>query len=200
VLVFVLLALSVVAQDDPVPIPRYSDFPLDNIHILRLQAASEAIAQNVSSLEHQIADFKQVQTQELSQMRRAFEEYQRTQLGQMKALREQVESASGRPAPPREEVPATQYPPALITLLSVNVVLLLVAIVLIIYLRGRYSAHTKFRKELAGHIHPAPDNLVEHVRGQLKKKSVQDIRLDLADKGWSPSIIEHAIHAAKERE
>lgn len=198
-LCFLLLAVFVLAQDEPVPIPRYSDFPLDNIHILRLQAASEAIAKNVSSLEHQIADFKQTQSRELSGMRRAFEDYQRTQVGQMKALQERMESLNVRGVPPQQQVPAPQYPRMLVVLLSVNVVLLLVAIVLIIYLRGRYSAHTKFKKEVAEHIHPAPKTLVDYVSDQLKKKSMHDVRLDLADKGWSPSIIEHAIHAAKER-
>ena len=98
------------------------------------------------------------------------------------------------------DTPAPQYPPALITLLSLNVLLLFIVIILIIYLRGRYSAHAKYQEEVKEHIHPAPEELIDYVKALMKKKKkLNNIRMDLAEKGWSPSIIEHAIHAAREK-
>src|SRR4030042_5110829 len=117
-LILLLLVTVVCAQE---PIPRYSDFPLDNIHILRLQGASEAIAQNVSALEHMITDFKQVQTTELQSIRKTMDDFKQIQSMQLMNMQEQVTAISNNIGAPRTEIPQARFPPILITLLSVNV-------------------------------------------------------------------------------
>lgn len=196
-----LISMSVAyAQAEPVPIPRYSDFPLDNIHILRLQDASAAIAENVSLLEMTIEDFTMTQTEELTSMRKTLENFKRTQTSQLVGIEERLMQLEGKTGVgPRTEIPQSRFPPMLITLLSVNVLMLFIVIILIIYLRGKYVDYVHAKKEISEHVHIAPEDLVAYVKKQLKKKTrLHDIRIDLAGKGWTPSMIEHAIHAAKE--
>lgn len=199
-LILLLLSTVVLAQQEATPIPRYSDFPLDNIHILRLQEAAASISDNVSTLQEEIADFKVAQTEELKQMQGTLTDFKRTQTTQLANLQEQMtelEERIGRQ--PRTEVPESRIPSTVVTLLSVNILMLFIVILLVLYLRGKYTDYLKARKEAAQHIHPAPENLVDHVKSQLKKKkTLHDIRIELAEKGWSPSVIEHAIQAAKE--
>lgn len=199
-LILLLLSTVVLAQQEATPIPRYTDFPLDNIHILRLQEAAESISDNVSTLQAEIAGFKTAQTEELKQMHNALNEFKRIQTTQLAGLQEQMNDLQERIGrQPRTEVPESRIPSTVVTLLSVNILMLFIVILLVLYLRGKYTDYLKAKKEASQHIHPAPENLVDHVKSQLKKKkSLHDIRMELAEKGWNPSVIEHAIHAAKE--
>jgi len=90
-----------------------------------------------------------------------------------------------------------QMPKALFVfyLLGVNLILLVFVIILLFYF---YRKYIKKRYGL-GEIHPVPEELIDYVYKSLSKKNMQEIRMELAKKGWSPSIIEHAIDAAKEK-
>lgn len=194
-LLFILLLLpAVFAVEQPTPIPRYSDFPLDNIHILRLQDAAKSIASNVSMLEDEIIDFKITQTEQLNAFRKTLEEYNRMHSQQFRSLEEKLTQTQVSPpetveTPQAEKkVPATVY-----TLLSVNVLILVIVIILIFYLRSEYIKKIKKHESEA----PSPDQLIAYVKRNLKKKNLEKVRLDLAEKGWTPSLIEEAIEAAK---
>lgn len=188
-------------------ITRFSDFPLDNIHILRLQEAATSLGGNVSilkdDLEQYNAGHKQAQAQldsKLSSLQSNMEQFQRTVLAQLSSMQNSMGPVSGLAvAAPQVQVPAqTSFPPTLVALLGLNVFLLLVVIILIFWLREQYYSHKETHKE--DHIHPAPLDLINYVKHQLEhKKSQHDIRMELANKGWTPSIIEHALHAARER-
>jgi len=209
-LVFVLLAVTVSAQvnvpyDSTFPpadgsgVTRYSDFPLDNIHILRLQEASQTLGQNVSALQGSQAEFQSQQQQELAQMRASLDSFERSMLLQVGALQNQIAGVNASPAPSLEyPIGTAQFPPAVIALLGINVFLLIVVIILIFWLREQYYVHRETHKE--EHIHPAPPKLINYVRHQIEhKQSLSDIRMELSQKGWTPGVIEHAIHAARER-
>lgn len=216
---FVLLLASIAFAQVNVPydstypnapamgITRYSDFPLDNIHILRLQEAATSLGGNVSllkaDLEQYNAGHKASQAQldmKLSSIQAAMDQFQRTVLAQLSSMQNSRDSISGLAvASPDVQVPAqTSFPPTLVALLGLNVFLLLVVIILIFWLREQYYVHKETHKE--DHIHPAPQDLINYVAHQLEhKRTVHEIRMELANKGWTPSVIEHAIHAARER-
>ncbi len=80
-------------------------------------------------------------------------------------------------------------------LLGVNLILLVFVIILLFYFYKKYIK----KRYGVGEIHPVPEELVDYVYKSLSKKNPQEIRMELAKKGWSPSIIEHAIDAAKEK-
>ena len=157
-IIAILLALAAHAQvnvpyDSVYPpantsqgIQRYSDFPLDNIHILRLQEASHTLGGNVSSLQGEQRVFQERQQQELSQMRSEIQNFERSMLAQLHQLQRAVED---EPVPPTIEIPApvnNGYSPGLVALLGVNIFLLIVVIILIFWLREQYPTH-KEQKE-----------------------------------------------------
>lgn len=202
----ILLLLAAVACASS--IPRYNDFPLDNIHILRLQEASRSLGGNVSELKVQQQVYHEQQQKNLADLRANMRAFQTSMLSQMNQIRNTVKNASITAAVPVETIPAPPPPPVIekeegippyfIALLGLNIFLLIVVIILIFWLREQYQTHEKKLKK--DHIHPAPDKLVDYVQSELDSGiSTHDVRLELAGKGWSPSMIEHAIHAAKER-
>lgn len=81
-------------------------------------------------------------------------------------------------------------------LLAINLILLLFVIVLLFYFYRKY-----IRKRYGiDEIHPVPKELVDFVYNAVKaNKKLSSIRMELAEKGWEPSMIEHAIDAAKEK-
>ncbi|VVB81988.1 Uncharacterised protein [uncultured archaeon] len=194
-------------------IVEYNDFPLDNIHILRLQEASTSLGGNVSELKREMAAFQEQRSREITNLQSTVDGYQRTMMAQIAVLQSSIDRLSGRldyatekisgaqVAEPEVQTPAGTTSPYIPILLGANVFLLLLVIVLIFWLREQYRTHKeshKFVKE--EHIHPAPPELIAYVDGQLEKgKRISDIRMELANKGWTPSIIEHAIHAAREK-
>lgn len=197
-------------------IVRLSDFPLDNIHILRLQEAATSLGGNVSHLETKLATYNEQHMREFTRLQASIENMQFTTLAQVAALQTAIDRATqrlddatdkitGMQAAPTLENPASteeQMPSYLILLLGINIFLLILVIILIFWIRSHYKPQKETKKEYIKeeHIHPAPPELIAYVGGQLDKgKKVHDIRMELAGKGWTPSIIEHAIHAAKEK-
>ena len=198
--VMLLLATGVLAANDT--IPRYDDFPLDNIHILRLQEAATSLGGNVSELRQEMEAFQEKRTGEISELRGSLDSFQRSVIAQVASLQSSVQSLEnsvGKLQRPQIEVPAEiKFPPYLIILLGFNVFLLILVIILIFWLREQYYVHREVHTE--EHIHPAPAELINYVKHQLEHdKKLSDIRMELSNKGWIPSIIEHAIHAAKEK-
>jgi len=205
VLLLLLLATTAFAQENIVSdytpgIPRYTDFPLDNIHILRLQDAAKSLGGNVSELRETVERMEERRSGEISELQGSLESFQRSMIAQVASVKDSVDRLSTRvEKPPQFEMAAeVKYPTYLIVLLGVNIFLLLLVIILILWLREQYYVHRETHKE--EHIHPAPRELISYVKHQLEhKRKLHDIRIELASKGWSPSIIEHAIHAAKEK-
>jgi len=208
-LLVLLLVTVVSAQEIQRPeyqktIPRYTDFPLDNIHIVRLQEAASSLENNVQKIEEGLRADQERQSAQLSELRGNIDSFQRSVLANIAALQNSIDTLSarvdGRPVP-EYAVPAPttpQFPAYLVLLLSLTVFLLVIVIILIFWLREQYYVHREIHT--TEHIHPAPLELVSYVGHQLEhKKKLHDIRLELARKGWTPSIIEHAIHAAKEK-
>ena len=187
-------------------IQRFSDFPLDNIHILRLQDASLALGANVSLMGNDLRGYEAEQSRvqleqgrELSQLRNSFDTFERSVLAQLGAMQNSMtEIKAGTENRPELQVPAATFPPYVIILLGLNVFLLVLVIILIFWLREQYYVHRE--THTTEHIHPAPKELIEFVKHQLSHdKKLPEIRMELAGKGWTPSIIEHALHAAREK-
>ncbi len=211
-MVALLLATAVFAQNNlesnfTKTIPRYDDFPLDNIHILRLQDAAVSLGGNVSALKEEVSVYQEERSREIVELSGIVDNFQRSLIAQVSSLESSVDRLSDRvdnrisglAANPELEVPAsTNFPPYMAILLGANIVLFVIIIILIVWLREQYYVHRETHKE--EHIHPAPPELISFVKHQLEHdKNLRDIRMALAEKGWSPSIIEHAIHAARER-
>ena len=199
----VLLLATAVSATNHSLIPRYSDFPLDNIHILRLQEASRSLGGNVSEMKQELEQFRQEQNSQMLDIRTTVDSFQRSSAAQLAELRALIDEFGKKveqiPSGPRFEAPTEiKFPPYLVALLGITIFLLVVVIILIFWLREQYYVHRETHAE--GHIHPAPAELIAYVGHALQHdKSLKDIRMELAGKGWSPSIIEHAIHAAKEK-
>jgi len=206
-LLLALLLATVVSAQDGIKaaapeIPRYTDFPLDNIHILRLQEASVSLGGNVSELRSENKAWQEQRSGEISQIQGAFDSFQRSMLAQVSQLQSTVEGLERKVdgmQRPALEIPAEiRFPPYMIILLGANIFLLVLIVILIFWLREQYYVHRETHKE--EHIHPAPQELINYVKHQFEHdKQLKDIRMSLAEKGWTPSIIEHAIHAAKEK-
>ncbi len=196
--VMLLLATSVFAQQNV-----QSNISLDNVHILRLQDAAASLGGNVTELKNEVARYQEQRSQEISNLQASIDSFQRSVTAQVGAMQGSVDGLSSRidKISPRPElaVPAEiKFPPYLIILLGVNVFLLVLVIILIFWLREQYYVHRETHAE--EHIHPAPSELIAFVSHQLEhNKKLHEIRMELAGKGWTPSIIEHAIHAAKEK-
>jgi len=159
-------------------------------------------AQGVETyVQSELASFEEQQRADIYDMKESLASLERGQTFQLAKLEGEVQKLSNKVdfLMPEVEKPAKlSAPNYLLVLLFVNIGLLIAAIILIIYLRKRYSAHIKHEEFEKENIHPVPEDLVLYVKAALLlKKSLHDIRLDLASKGWSPSMIEHAIHAAR---
>ena len=185
-------------------ITRLTDFPLDNVHILRLQEAAASLGGNVTELREEVQKFEERRTGEISELRGSLDSFQRSIIAQVAAQQSSIDSLSNKidamkPVAPEFVVPAEiKFPPYLFVLLGVNVFLLVLVIILIFWLREQYYVHRE--EHVEGHIHPAPPELIAFVSHQLEhNRKLHEIRMELAGKGWTPSIIEHAIHAAKEK-
>jgi len=207
-LLLALLLVTVVGAQNNIEsnyenrIPRYDNISLDNIHILRLQEASLALGTNVSSLKEDLLVYEEQRANELSQLHGSMDSFQRSIIAQVSALQNSVDRLSdqvdGRPDPAFAVPAEITFPPYMIILLGLNVFLLILVIVLIFWLREQYYVHRVTHAE--EHIHPAPPELIAYVKHQFEhSRKLKDIRIELASKGWSPSLIEHAIHAAKEK-
>jgi len=191
----ILCAAMVFAQQNV-----YSDIPLDNVHILRLQAAADELGGNVTLLRESMEEWQTQRAGDVQALRSDVAQFQVSIQSQIADIKNQIANLEG----PSGQYPASAslsevgLPSYVIVLLAANIVLLIIVIILIFWLREQYFVHRETHKE--DHIHPAPKELVEYVTDELdRRKSVKDIRMQLIDKGWTPSIIEHAIHAAKEK-
>ena len=184
-------------------IPRYDDFPLDNIHILRLQDAAVSLGGNVSELRETVEQMEERRSGEISLLTGSLDSFQRSMIAQVAALQNSIESLEDRidkisPSPEMSVPAEIRFPPYMLVLLGANVFLLVIVIILIFWLREQYYVHRETHAE--EHIHPAPSELIGYVNHQLEhNRKLHEIRMELAGKGWTPSIIEHAIHAAKEK-
>lgn len=200
-----LLATTVFAQQNLITntsgeIKRYSDFPLDNIHILRLQDAAISLGGNVSELRNENRAWQEQRTNEISQLQGQMDSFQRSMLANVAQIQSTVDAIAKKvDARPSLEAPTQiKFPAYIIFLLGFNILLLIVIVILIFWLREQYYVHRETHKE--EHIHPAPEELINFVKHQFEhNRSLKDIRMQLAEKGWTPSIIEHAIHAAREK-
>lgn len=209
-LVVIVLLLSLAAfaaenlESDFEPgIPRYHDFPLDNIHILRLQDAASALGGNVSLLKNDLHTYETQRSREIQELRDSVNRVEGRLMSQIQGMQAAIDVAAQNrpnvdvPAPPQQGMPVY-----LVVLIGINIFLLLIIAVLVVFLLEQHRKQKPKKddaKKNDEHIHPAPKELIEYVSKQLSKKSVHDIRMELLQKGWMPSIIEHAIHAAKER-
>ncbi|GEM_PF-2179510 len=198
--------------------PRYHDFPLDNIHILRLQDAATSLGGNVSELKKEMMDFQKKRSGEIEQLKESMDDMQRGVTAQVASLQNSIDQMGTRFDHATErisgaqtvqikeiQVPAdTEEPPYLMILLGANLLLLIFVIILIFWLKSHYTHKPASKEETKDipkeqHIHPAPPELIAYVKGQFERnKKLHDIRMELAGKGWTPSIIEHAVHAARE--
>ncbi len=205
VLLLLLLATAVFAQSGIKTAPengvqRYSDFPLDNIHILRLQEAAASLGGNVTQLREENKAWQEQRSNEISQMQGSMDSFQRSMLANVAQIQSTVDAIAKKvdARPSLEMAAQVKFPTYIIFLLGLNIFLLIVIVILIFWLREQYYVHRETHKE--EHIHPAPPELINYVKHQLEhNRKLSDIRMELADKGWTPSIIEHAIHAAKEK-
>lgn len=188
----ILCAMTVFAQQNV-----FSDIPLDNVHILRLQEAAASLGGNVTELRESMQEWQTERSGEVQSLRSDMAQFQVSLQSQITELKDQIKNIEH----PEAQYPATAeigLPPYVVALLAVNVVLLILVIILIFWLREQYFVHRETHKE--EHIHPAPKELVEYVKGEIEdRRSLNTIRMKLIDKGWTPSIIEHAIHAAREK-
>jgi Sec-independent protein translocase protein TatA len=193
VIVLCILCASIVFAQQNI----FSDIPLDNVHILRLQEAAANLGGNVTELKESMQEWQTERAGEIQSLRSDMAQFQVSLQSQITELKDQVKNMPH----PEAQYPATAQiglPPYVIALLAVNVILLILVIMLIFWLREQYFVHRETHKE--EHIHPAPKELVEYVKGELEdRRSLNSIRMKLIDKGWTPSIIEHAIHAAREK-
>jgi hypothetical protein len=175
----------------------FSDIPLDNVHILRLQEAAANLGGNVTELRESMQDWQTQRSGEIQSLRSDMAQFQVSIQSQITEVKDQIKNIEHPEAqyPAKAEIGLPSY---VIALLAVNVVLLILVIILIFWLREQYFVHRETHKE--EHIHPAPKELVDYVKGELEdRRSLNSIRMKLIDKGWTPSIIEHAIHAAREK-
>jgi len=161
---------------------------------------------NVSLLRDDLRGYEEEQQRDLDKIQYEMVELRHGVQAQLAALQNSVESMRVQaplPAPP--PIPDLQmpvevkFPPMMFLLIGVNVLLLLLVIVLIFWMVEKYYTHKSSHKK-GDHMHVAPKELVSFVTHQLDhKKKLHEIRMELAGKGWTPSIIEHAIQAARER-
>lgn len=141
--------------------------------ILLILLSFSVIAQEITSEEQEIEDIKK----ELDQTSEKIKDLESRFTSQIKQ---------------EQPTPKAIY---VFYLLGLNLLLMLFVIILLFYF---YRKYIKKRYGI-GEIHPVPNELVDFVHTMLVSgKSLGDIRMELAEKGWAPSMIEHAIDAAKE--
>jgi hypothetical protein len=149
------------------------------------------------SIQTELSSFEAQQRAEVYNMKESLASMERSQTSQTLEL-EKLSNKIDYLMPDIEKPAKLSAPNYLLVLLFVNIALLIAAIILIFYLRSRYKAHIKHEEFEKENIHPVPDDLILYVKAALMlKKPLHDVRLDLAAKGWTPSMIEHAISAAR---
>ncbi len=159
-------------------IPRFQDFPLDNIHILRLQEASMSLGRNVSEIQARLAEYEQQQSNQISGMQTSIDNLHREIQARTSTLQNLINNI------PTPEKPSNT--PFLFLLIS-NIILFIVVIILLIIIH---------KKPLPpDHTHPAPPELVEYIR--ISRKTSHELRLELLKKGWKPAFIENAMKIAR---
>src|SRR3990172_12780588 len=99
--VVILLATGVFAAENlesnfTKTTPRYDDFPLDNIHILRLQDAATSLGGNVSELRQMVEKMEERRSGEISQLSGNIDSFQRSMIAQVSSLQNSIESLEGR--------------------------------------------------------------------------------------------------------
>jgi flagellar basal body-associated protein FliL len=150
-----------------------------------------------TSIQTELSSFEAQQRAEVYNMKESLASMERSQTSQTLEL-EKLSNKIDYLMPDIEKPAKLSAPNYLLVLLFVNIALLIAAIILIFYLRSRYKAHIKHEEFEKENIHPVPDDLILYVKAALMlKKPLHDVRLDLAAKGWTPSMIEHAISAAR---
>ena len=147
--VIVFLATAVFAAENlesnfTKTIPRYDDFPLDNIHILRLQEAATSLGGNVTEMKTEIQTMEERRSGEIAQLTGSIDSFQRSIIAQVASLQNSIQSLEGRidklsPAPEIAVPAEIKFPPYMIILLGVNIFLLVLVIILIFWLRDRKS-------------------------------------------------------------
>src|SRR3989344_7497110 len=158
----------------------YSDFPLDNIHILRLQEASMALGRNVSVLHDELEKYQTSQANQLSGMQASIDAIGHAMDVRVGSLQQTVKELD-QPALVQESSHASFY-----LLLVSNIVLFGIVIVLLIVINHKPLAED--------HIHPAPPELVSYIRNS--RKSAHELRTELIAKGWPHAHVENSIKSA----
>src|SRR3990172_7746478 len=107
-------------------IPRYDDFPLDNIHILRLQDAAVSLGGNVSELRETVEQMEERRSGEISLLTGSLDSFQRSMIAQVAALQNSIESLEDRidkisPSPEMSVPAEIRFPPYMLVLLGANV-------------------------------------------------------------------------------
>jgi len=164
-------------------IPEYHDFPLDNIHILRLQDAATSLGGNVSELRKTVEEMEARRSGEIAQLENSIKTFENKITAQVVAVQGAVENIE-TPAP---EITVTEpeFPMYIGLLLMINIGLLAFIIIILFWLHMRKT--------------PEKDELKDYIVKNMDKKSLHDIRIELASKGWKPSIIESTIKKIKEK-
>lgn len=184
-LVFSTLVLADIKYDSTYPavntsdktaIPRFQDFPLDNIHILRLQEASVSLGRNVSALQELLAEYQQGQTNQILEIQSNIGNLQR----EIEKRTAELQSAINSIPQPEQKTP-------FIFLFASNIILFLVVIILLIIIHKKPLPQD--------HLHPAPPELVDYIK--MSRKNNHELRLELLKKGWKPIFIENAMKAAR---
>jgi len=177
--------------------PQYHDFPLDNIHILRLQEASRSLNDNVTSLKNDLFGYQEVQTRELAGLEARMTSMQTDVLSQLRAIQSLLHNSQQQNAP-QIQYPATiSIPPHLSMLLIFNTVLILFVLAALFWFKEQQKQTIQVHDEKYTHV---PTSLVDYLQKHMGKKNLHELRMELVTKGWTPSIIEKAIVLAKEDE
>ncbi len=117
-------------------IPRYTDFPLDNVHILRLQEASKSLGGNVSELKEEMLQFQEKRSEEIAKLENQVSELKTTLNSQVREIKIGVDELSDKQ--PEIEMPAsanTKTPDYVIFLAIINIVLVALIIILFVMLK-----------------------------------------------------------------
>src|SRR3989344_2624675 len=167
-----------VNTSDKEKIPRFQDFPLDNIHILRLQEASMSLGRNVSELHDQLAQYQQYQTNQISGMQAGIDN-----------LRKEFQTRTNTIQSTIQQIPQPTAPSKtpFIFLLVSNIILFAIVLILLTIIHKKPLPQD--------HTHPAPPELIEYIR--MNRKNSHELRLELLKKGWKPIFIENAMKIAR---
>ena len=179
--------------------PRYNDFPLDNIHILRLQEASRSLGSNVSLMREDLRLFEQQQIREVQNLQTSIAAVEQSLRTQIAAVQNDVQAVSREVRTLQNggeiNVNAADTPEYILFFLGFITLLVLIVIMLLIWSAEKQKQQSRIHDDKYGHV---PVHLVEYVASQLKKKrNLHDLKLELVGKGWTPSVVDHAVDIVK---